>query len=198
MSSLFDRILRIGLRTAEGVVRDRLRDRNRSPREAQRTDQRGKPGGTRGGNRGASGRQQPTPGADSNYPGDLDRLPSLQYAPHPDGVADPGEIAWTWVPFEEDHAQGKDRPVLIVGRDGDWLVAVQLTSKDHDRDAEQEARAGRYWIDIGSGDWDRQGRPSEVRVNRLIRVRPADIRTEGTRVDEGVFTRVADAIRKHY
>lgn len=185
MSSLFDRILRIGLRTAEGVVRDRLRDRNRSPRESSRPE--GRP----------TGRQR-GPQQGSAYPGDLDRLPELRYAPHPDGVADPGEIAWTWVPFEEDHGQGKDRPVLIVGRDGEWLVAVQLTSQDHDRDAEQEARAGRYWIDIGSGDWDKQGRASEVRVNRLIRVRPDDIRTEGTRVDEGVFATVADAIRKHY
>lgn len=194
MSSLFDRILRIGLRTAEGAVRDRLRERNRTPREAGRSDQQG---GQHHGDRSDSGRHR-TPSTDSNYPGDLDRLPELRYAPHPDGVADPGEVAWTWVPFEEDHRQGKDRPVLIVGRDGEWLVAVQLTSQDHDRDAEQEARAGRYWIDIGSGDWDKQGRASEVRVNRLIRVRPGDIRTEGTRVDEGVFTRVADAIRKHY
>ncbi len=85
------------------------------------------------------------------------------YAPRPDGRPDPGEIVWTWVPYEEDHSQGKDRPVLLVGRDGDWLLGLQLTSKDHDRDAEQERRAGRRWVDIGSGAWDRQGRPSEVR-----------------------------------
>lgn len=196
MSSLFDRILRIGMRTAETVVRDKLRERNRNPREAGRPESRGnqpEPGG-----QGAPHSKQGGRSDGADYPGDLRQAPSLEYAPHPDGVADPGEIAWTWVPFEEDHSQGKDRPVLIVGRDGDWLVAVQLTSKDHDRDAEQEARAGRYWVDIGSGDWDRQGRPSEVRVNRLIRVRPDDIRTEGARVDEGIFTKVANEIRKHY
>ena len=38
------------------------------------------------------------------------------------------------MPFEEDHTQGKDRPVLLVGTDGPWLLAVPLTSKDHDRD----------------------------------------------------------------
>ncbi|RKT77650.1 PemK-like, MazF-like toxin of type II toxin-antitoxin system [Terracoccus luteus] len=113
------------------------------------------------------------------YPGDADRLPDTTYAPKPDGRPDPGEIVWTWVPYEEDHRQGKDRPVLVVGRDGAWLVALALTSKDHDRDEAQERRAGREWVDIGSGPWDRRGRASEVRVNRLIRVDPAAVRREG-------------------
>ncbi|MEO7447120.1 MAG: type II toxin-antitoxin system PemK/MazF family toxin, partial [Humibacillus sp.] len=67
------------------------------------------------------------------YPGDATALPTMTYAPRPDGRPDPGEIVWTWVPYEEDHSQGKDRPVLVIGREGDWLVALQLTSKDHDR-----------------------------------------------------------------
>ena len=58
------------------------------------------------------------------YPGDATRLPDTTYAPRPDGRPDPGEIVWTWVPFEEDHSQGKDRPVLVIGRDGDWLVGA--------------------------------------------------------------------------
>jgi len=66
-------------------------------------------------------------------------------------VADPGEIVWTWVPFEEDHDQGKDRPVLVIGHDGPWLLALPLSGKDHDHDSDQEARAGRHWADIGSG-----------------------------------------------
>ena len=93
------------------------------------------------------------------YPGDFRGQPPMSFAPHPDGVADPGEIVWTWVPYEEDHSRGKDRPVLVVGRDGAWLLALMLTSKDHDRDEAQEARAGRHWVDIGAGDWDARGRP---------------------------------------
>ena len=46
-----------------------------------------------------------------------------------------------------------------------------LTSKDHDRDAADEARWGRHWMDVGTGGWDRQRRPSEVRLDRLIRAR---------------------------
>ena len=85
-------------------------------------------------------------------------------------------LVWTWVPYEEDHAQGKDRPVLLIGRDGGWLLGLQVTSQDHDRDAAQEARAGRYWLDIGTGEWDRQGRASEVCVNRIVRIDPDGVR----------------------
>lgn len=143
------------------------------------------PASGRGGRRSTPARTAPsrtTPDAGAPrraYPGDADRLPDTTYAPKPDGRPDPGEIVWTWVPYEEDHRQGKDRPVLVVGRDGEWLVALALTSKDHDRDEAQERRAGREWVDIGSGPWDRRGRASEVRVNRLIRVDPAAVRREG-------------------
>ena len=57
-------------------------------------------------------------------------MPSLNYQPRPDGRPDPGEVVWTWVPFQEDFSRGKDRPVLLVGRDGTWLLGVPLTSKD--------------------------------------------------------------------
>lgn len=83
----------------------------------------------------------------------LHRQPQDPLLPLNDEQADPGEIVWTWVPYEEDHTQGKDRPALIIGRDGRWLLALQVTSQDHDRDVEQEAHAGRYWEDIGTGGW---------------------------------------------
>ncbi|GGM16795.1 hypothetical protein GCM10010102_10570 [Promicromonospora citrea] len=97
---------------------------------------------------------------------------------------------WTWVPYEEDHSRGKDRPVLLVGQDGPWLLGLQLTSQDHDRDALQEARAGRIWMDVGTGRWDRSGRPSEVRINRVIRVDPDDVRREGDILDRDMFDEV--------
>lgn len=121
----------------------------------------------------------------------------LTYAPKPDGRPDPGEIVWTWVPYEDDPAQGKDRPVLVVGRDGARLVGLMLTSKDHDRDAAQEARDGRFWLDIGSGPWDARGRPSEVRVNRLLDVDPDAVRREGAVLDEPRFAAVLAAAAEH-
>ena len=107
-----------------------------------------------------------------------------------DGAADPGEIVWTWVPYEEDDAQGKDRPVLVVGRDGGWLLGLMLTSKDHSRDAADEARWGRRWLDIGSGPWDRQGRPSEIRLDRVLRLDPAAVRREGAIMPRALFDTV--------
>jgi len=146
--------------------------------------------------RGSSEGGVAAPAGHRPYPGDFRGAPAIAYAPKPDGQPDPGEIVWTWVPFEEDNSVGKDRPVLLVGSDGDWLLGVMLTSKDHDRDAGQEHRAGREWVDIGSGGWDRGGRPNEVRVNRIIRVDPEAIRREGAVLGPERFEDVADAIRR--
>lgn len=128
------------------------------------------------------------------YPGDFEGTVKPVYRPELDGEPDPGEVVWSWVPYEEDHSQGKDRPVLVVGNDGPWLLALQLTSQDHDRDAEQEARAGRRWMDIGTGAWDASGRPSEVRLNRVIRIHPDAVRREGAILDKAVFDQVAAAL----
>ena len=82
------------------------------------------------------------------------------------------------------------------GHDGPWLLALPLTSKDHDRDAGQEAHAGRHWTDVGSGSWDRRGRASEVRVDRIVRVDPGQVRREGAVLDERRFNQVANAVRR--
>jgi hypothetical protein len=139
----------------------------------------------------------PAQARDTVYTGDFRGTPEISYAPNPGNgkVADPGEIVWTWVPFEEDHHQGKDRPVLVIGRDGPWLLALPLTSKDHDRDAGQEAHAGRHWTDVGSGPWDNRGRASEVRVDRIVRVDPTQVRREGAVLDERRLKAVAAAVR---
>jgi hypothetical protein len=143
-------------------------------------------------------RTRPTPASprsSDRYPGDATRLPDTTYSPRRDGRPDPGEIVWTWVPYEEDHGQGKDRPVLVIGREGRWLVALPLTSKDHDLDEQQERRAGREWVDIGTGPWDSRGRPSEVRVNRLIRVDPERVRREGAVLPRDRYEEVVAAAR---
>jgi hypothetical protein len=132
--------------------------------------------------------------SDGAYPGDFTGKPSLTYAPHLNGEPDPGEIVWTWVPYEEDASQGKDRPVLLIGHDGPWLLGLMLTSKDHDRDIADEARWGRRWMDIGTGDWDKKRRPSEVRLDRIIRVDPDSVRREGAVVDREVFEEIAGSL----
>ena len=124
------------------------------------------------------------------------------YAPEIDGEPDPGEVVWGWVPYEEDPSQGKDRPVLLIGTsqvDGEEHYAgLMLTGKDHDRDAEDEARYGRYWMDVGSGAWDSERRPSEVRLDRLVVLRRDAIRREGAALPRDVFDRVLAEARRHH
>ena len=59
------------------------------------------------------------------------RARRIVYAPDLDGQADPGEIVWTWVVFEDDPTRGKDRPVLVVGRDRRTLLGLMLSSQDY-------------------------------------------------------------------
>jgi hypothetical protein len=132
------------------------------------------------------------PGPVADHLGPVD----MEYAPRADGDPDPGEVVWAWVPFEEGDGRGKDRPVLVIGRDGGALLGLMLTSKDHDRDAADEERHGRHWIDIGTGGWDRQGRPSEVRVDRVLRIEPGDVRREGATLDRARFDEVAAEVRR--
>ena len=131
--------------------------------------------------------------AGSDYPGDYRGMIDFEYSPSLDGDADPGEIVWTWVPFEEDHSQGKDRPVLLVGRDGEYLLALMMTSKDHNN----REHADPNYLDIGSGPWDPQGRASEVKLNRVIRVHPDSMRREGAIMPEDTFRLIERAWTRH-
>lgn len=131
----------------------------------------------------------------------------LSFAPHEDDRPDPGEVVWAWVPFEEDLSRGKDRPVLVIAEEdaavggpdgaGPVLVALMLTSRDRTAPGQVATdEHGSTWVDIGAGDWDRQGRPSEVRADRLLRLSPSTVRRGGGRLDRERFERVADAVRE--
>lgn len=124
------------------------------------------------------------------YPGDYQGTVRPAYNPVADGQPDPGEIVWAWIPYEEDYAQGKDRPVLLVGRDGEYLLALMLTSKDHNNVQHRD----RDYVDIGSGPWDKQGRASEVKVDRVIRLHAQGIRREGAVLSKDRFARVAQTL----
>ncbi|MDJ0394542.1 type II toxin-antitoxin system PemK/MazF family toxin [Rhodococcus sp. G-MC3] len=119
------------------------------------------------------------------------RARQVQYSPDLDGKADPGEIVWTWVTYEEDASQGKDRPVLVVGRDGTTLLGLMLSSQDkHDGDPD--------WVSIGTGSWDAEGRPSWIRLDRVLDVPETGIRREGAILAKGKFEAVATRLRSNY
>jgi hypothetical protein len=120
-----------------------------------------------------------------------ERARTIAYAPHLDGSADPGEVVWTWVEFEDDPQQGKDRPVLVVGREGADLLGLMLSSqakRDDDSD----------WVAVGSGTWDREGRPSWVRLDRVLDVPEHGIRREGAILDRARFDAVAARLRAEH
>jgi hypothetical protein len=119
-----------------------------------------------------------------------------EYAPRRDGKPDPGEVVWAWVPFDENDGRGKDRPVLVLTIQRDEVRALMLTSKDHHRDAADEARWGRYWMDVGSGPWDRKGRPSEVRLDRLLRLPIGAVRREGAALDRATYLLVVEQAQR--
>ncbi|CDO89662.1 growth inhibitor PemK [Mycobacterium triplex] len=119
------------------------------------------------------------------------RARKVVYAPDLDGRADPGEIVWTWVVYEDDPTRGKDRPVLVVGRDRGVLLALMLSSQEH-------YASDPDWVGIGTGDWDYEGRESWVRLDRVLDVPEEGIRREGAVLNREIFDVVAARLRADY
>jgi hypothetical protein len=119
------------------------------------------------------------------------RARRISYAPDLNGRADPGEIVWTWVAYEDEPDQGKDRPVLVVGRDRDTLLGLMLSSQE--RHAEDT-----NWVGIGAGSWDESQRLSWVRLDRVLDVPEESIRREGAILARPVFEVVAGRLRCDY
>lgn len=106
------------------------------------------------------------------------------YAPNADGDPDPGEIVWTWVPYEEHDGRGKDRPVLVIARvDGASVAGCFLTTKQHDG-----------YVSVGTGAWDNQGRESFLAPDRVLRLTDAGMRREGHVLSRDRFARVVDRV----
>ena len=119
------------------------------------------------------------------------RARTIVYAPDLDGQADPGEIVWTWVVYEGDPSKGKDRPVLVVGRDRSTLLGLMLSNQEHHS-------GDRNWISIGVGGWDYEGRASWVRLDRVLDVPEEGIRREGAILARETFEKIAARLRAEY
>lgn len=116
---------------------------------------------------------------------------TMTYSPATDGDADPGEVVWTWVPYEERDGRGKDRPVLVVAAEPSGTVlAVQLTSQAHPGRSE--------YVPIGTGGWDAQRRPSYVNTDRVFRVHQSGMRREATALDRRRYDTVRAALVARY
>jgi PemK-like, MazF-like toxin of type II toxin-antitoxin system len=130
------------------------------------------------------------PVTSSSFP-TAQRARKLVYSPDLNGRADPGEIVWTWVVYEDDPTRGKDRPVLVVGRDRSVLLGLMVSSQErHAADPD--------WVGIGSGAWDYEGRQSWVRLDRVLDVPEEGIRREGAILRRETFDVVAARLRAEY
>jgi hypothetical protein len=177
------------LRSIGNAVRSTLRFLEGRPGSAPGSSGTAGPAGPK-----AKSGAKPRAGLTGAYPGDFRGRAKVSYAPSPNGRPEPGEVVWTWVPYEEDHSRGKDRPVLLVGTSGRYLLGLMLTSKDHDGDPR---RADDY-VDIGTGPWDRQWRPSEAKLDRILQINPQDVRREGAILDAGSFSVIAAALQTRH
>lgn len=120
---------------------------------------------------------------------DVDRL-RVSYDPRRDGEADPGEVVWAWVPYEDDPSRGKDRPVLIIGRIGSRLAGIPLSTTDRNGGAHANE-----WVTVGTGPWDSQGRTSHAHISRPLAFEPDGIRREGAALDRARFDEIVAAVR---
>jgi hypothetical protein len=113
----------------------------------------------------------------------------VEYSPRKNGDPDPGEVVWAWVPFEEDPEQGKDRPVVIIGRRGAKLVGIPLTTKRNDREAQ---------LKLGTGGWDPKRRTSYARIWRLLDIDADSTRREGAVLDARRFQQLVEMVDRYY
>lgn len=114
---------------------------------------------------------------------------TIEYSPQLDGDPDPGEVVWTWVPFEEDPTQGKDRPVAIIGRRNGALVGIPLTTKRNEREAQ---------VEVGRGGWDPDRRISYARIWRLLEIAEDKMRREGAILERERFDDIIEAVDDYY
>jgi hypothetical protein len=112
---------------------------------------------------------------------------AVEYDPHLDGDPDPGEVVWTWVPYEDDPTQGKDRPVVVIGRRRGQLVGVPLTSKQKENEPQ---------VSVGTGSWDGDGRESFAKLECLLEIDADQVRREGAILDRRHFDDVVAGVRR--
>ena len=114
---------------------------------------------------------------------------TISYAPRHNREADPGEVVWADVAFEDQPDVVKDRPLLVVGRkDRTTVLCLQLSTQQ-----KREGQEG--WLPLGAGAWDRLSRPSFVRLDRVIEMRADAIRRQAAVLDAARFAYVTDALR---
>jgi len=108
-----------------------------------------------------------------------------------DGQTDPGEVVWAPVLLEGDMERPHERAVVVVGRSKQTLLGALISTNDRHADNPR-------WLFIGTGAWDPEGRPSWVRLDRILEVPEAGIRRSGAVMPRRRFDRIAARLRSDY
>jgi hypothetical protein len=111
------------------------------------------------------------------------RARRVVYSPDLAGRARAGEVVWTWIEGHPELDDG-DHPVLVVGREGDTLLALVVSTSTPPSDDPR-------WVDIGVPNWQHTER-HWVRTDGVLDVPEAGIRREGAVLDRACFDRVAE------
>jgi hypothetical protein len=82
-------------------------------------------------------------------------------------------------------------PDLDGRADQHTLLGLMMSSQERHA-------ADRDWVEIGSGSWDGDGRPSWVRLDRVLDVPEEGIRREGAILERAIFDVVAARLRSEY
>ena len=69
------------------------------------------------------------------------------------------------------------------------LAGVPLTSKNHHRGDE---------VAVGTGGWDRSGRPSFAKVDQLLTIDPKAVRREGSVLSRSHFDDVVEPVARYH
>ena len=77
----------------------------------------------------------------------------------------------------------------MIGRTGDDLAGVPLTSK-------KKGRADH--VAVGAGAWDPKRRPSYAKVDRLLTIDPDDVRREGAVLGRDRFDDVVEQLGRYH
>lgn len=113
------------------------------------------------------------------------------FAPDMDGQADSGEVVWVWAPCNGTQAPPQERAVLVIGRTRTTVLALLISPNP--RHAHED-----HWLEIGSGEWDEQGRPCWIRMDRVLEIPEEQVRRQGTLFPARRFERIANRLRSAY
>ncbi|WKD57220.1 hypothetical protein CAPI_03290 [Corynebacterium capitovis DSM 44611] len=112
---------------------------------------------------------------------------SIYYAPDMDGQAEPGEVVWVTVPTNPP----QERSLVVVGREHRDVLGL-LISPEEDHPTRE------HWLGIGSGEWEYNGNPCWVRLDKTVMVPESELHRRGTYIPPRRFERIANRLRDHF